>query len=314
MISVIRFFIVLLKSWVICFQLNAQPTILVSHDKKEYLEEFDVLESNRKMKHGSYLKIIKGPFGLYFDEIGNYKNNQKHGYWEKYYLTANNIEYSGFFKNGLKDSVWSYYYHQGEGKELIQKKTNEGIGFEIKNQKLIIKASGTYANGNRIGSWKFFDEKGELFQIFDYDKQSLLFSMDADRLPCNPLLGDGDTFETDLFESINFQKEFAGSIKPDTDKSVRIIEIEFKIDRKGLPIDPVIKKDELDRTKLNTRILESLMNMKWYFNPACQTSVMLRFTILARNQSSRHRTENGDFMINGVATSFSVKYLGPSEN
>jgi hypothetical protein len=64
--------------------LNAQTTKLITRDTREYLEEFDVLESDRKVKHGNYVKIDKGPFGISFSLIGNYKNGLKHGYWEKY--------------------------------------------------------------------------------------------------------------------------------------------------------------------------------------------------------------------------------------
>jgi len=70
----------------------AQQTVVVTKDKETYYEEYSVLESDKKIEHGSYSRLNKPIIGEYsLHSFGSYVNGQKDGYWEIYYEDNNNI-------------------------------------------------------------------------------------------------------------------------------------------------------------------------------------------------------------------------------
>lgn len=290
--------------------LNAQTTKLITRDTREYLEEFDVLESDRKVKHGNYVKIDKGPFGISFSLIGNYKNGLKHGYWEKYYVRKNNIAYSGFFKNNIQDSIWTYFYEQEQGRELKQIQTPEGIKFEIVGAIPVPILTGMYRDGQPVGIWKFFDKNGQVTQAFDYNSRTLLINNRDDVETCNPMMGSVDFFYQEIYERINYVDEFSSQVTAKIGQEERVIEVEFKIDQLGQLYDFNLAKDEIDLNKLNERIKESIVSLRWFFHSNCvDRAIRLRFIAVTKAKSKLLQSERGVFTLESSSTNFYIKYL-----
>src|SRR5688572_23061467 len=77
----------------------------------DFKEEYYVLLSDKKTKHGTYVKYRqpRGQFAII--ESGNYVNGEKNGLWETFYNSvnrklANSIETKGNYVNGKKNGVW----------------------------------------------------------------------------------------------------------------------------------------------------------------------------------------------------------------
>lgn len=98
---------------------------VVGDRKSVYKEIFYVLKSNETVKHGSYKKL----------------NSQKV------------VLLDGFYKQGLKDSVWTELNWNG-------------------NKKV---SQGSYSKELKVGVWEYFNFKGELEQKFDYDKKEIVY-------------------------------------------------------------------------------------------------------------------------------------------
>ena len=111
--------------------LFAWPLVLAGQETVEVEQKFgkmgnkeiyNVLKSDKTILHGSY-KLFSGN-GVLVRE--------------------------GFYKNGLKDSVWTEYYY---GNKIMSK--------------------GVYSNHRKVGLWKFFESDGTLEQSYDYTKKEL---------------------------------------------------------------------------------------------------------------------------------------------
>jgi periplasmic protein TonB len=160
------------------------------------VEVFDVLKSNPDVKHGHYVK----------------KRGKK------------KIMLDGYFKNGLKDSVWT----------------------ELNNEGDYITAYGMYKLDKKYGAWKYFNYKGELLHIYDQTTNNLLF-FDVKQFREDSLykvLVDGDTIKTQLdlppmFLGGNIQmlKFLSEEIEYPNDAKesaiAGIVELLFTIDKSG---------------------------------------------------------------------------------
>jgi periplasmic protein TonB len=75
----------------------------------------------------------------------------KHGNYQKF-AYKNAIRINGYYNNGLKDSIWTEYYWGAK-----------------------IKSIGKYYEDKKIGTWEYYDNKGELIQKYDYTENKLIF-------------------------------------------------------------------------------------------------------------------------------------------
>lgn len=89
-----------------------------------------------------------------------YKNGLKHGAFEEYspygYKTI-----SGSFYEGLKDSLWSYWYYTGDIEKTStysKGKLNGAYVYYYDNGK--VNVAGQYEDGLKSGTWKWFTNKG----------------------------------------------------------------------------------------------------------------------------------------------------------
>jgi hypothetical protein len=95
----------------------AQDTkkITEKHKNPWYTEEYYVLKSDKKVRHGNYKKLG------YKDCLvinGYYKNNKKDSTWTEYLWRTDIIESQGNYKDGDRVGVWEFYNREAE---LIQK-------------------------------------------------------------------------------------------------------------------------------------------------------------------------------------------------
>jgi TonB family protein len=143
----------------ILFLLTILPTVLFGQETKKVTEEnkndwfkevYYVLKSDKSIRHGNY---------------------QKSGYKEAVLI-------NGFYKNGLKDSIWTEYQWSGKNKKSI----------------------GTYSEDKKVGTWEFYDYKGELEQKYDYTKNEIIYFKldDKEKDKDFRVIKDSDTTKTKL--------------------------------------------------------------------------------------------------------------------
>lgn len=143
----------------ILFLLTILPTVLFGQETKKVTKEHEnpwfkevyyVLKSDKSIRHGNYQKL---------------------GYKDAVLI-------NGFYKNGLKDSIWTEY-QWGE-----------------KNKKSI----GTYSADKKVGVWEFYGYKGEQEQKYDYTKNEIVYFKLEDKENANEfrVIKGSDTTKTKL--------------------------------------------------------------------------------------------------------------------
>jgi TonB family protein len=71
-----------------------------------YSEKYTVLKSNKKIKEGFYERRRRNGS---LDEVGSYKNNEKHGFWTSFGMQGIDTISAGAFRNGKKIGEWRYF-------------------------------------------------------------------------------------------------------------------------------------------------------------------------------------------------------------
>ncbi|MFC5271961.1 TonB family protein [Adhaeribacter terreus] len=148
-------------------------------------EEFYVLKANEKIKHGEYKQITTA-----------YKT----------------VVEKGFYKNNLKDSTWTYYFPGTEhilaqGNYLNDQKSGIWHECAFADNTIFLSEKGLYKNGERAGSWQFFNAEGEVIKVYDYSLNKIYYE--------KPL---PDSLEFDVFVNNTWEKrklDSAPSLIPD---------------------------------------------------------------------------------------------------
>ena len=100
-------------------------------------------DSGKVITKGDYIDGMKDGKWFYqiqdYREEGMYKNDQKDGPWESYYVDNNEVRFAGKFVEGLPDGKHSYYFHDGKKQE-----------------------EGKYVMGNKDGNWQYFNPDGTI--------------------------------------------------------------------------------------------------------------------------------------------------------
>ena len=136
------------------FAITAQDIKKVKEEHKNpwYIEEYNVLKSNDKVKYGNYKKIGYKNCLLM---NGYYKNDKKDSIWTEYFWRTKIIKKQGGYENDKKTGLWVEYYKIGKKNKLNNK--------------------GEYKEGERFGVWEFYNREGELVQKYDYDTKELIY-------------------------------------------------------------------------------------------------------------------------------------------
>ena len=115
-----------------------------------YVEDYYVLNSDKTIRHGEYKKI-------------------------KSYNGS--ILENGFYKMGLRDSIWKRY-------------TNGTLS-----------STGSYRDGEKIGIWKYYAYNGNLEQVYNHSTKELISNTIAEPVDSNKFYRvflEGDTLSTKL--------------------------------------------------------------------------------------------------------------------
>lgn len=110
---------VLLLMLCISFSAKAQELKMVkktltSNPFTEEKEEYQVLKSDKKIRHGSYVRLVNEKVV----ETGFYKNNQKDSLWTKFYSQTGAIREQGNYLNGQRAGTWSFYNFKKEKEQV----------------------------------------------------------------------------------------------------------------------------------------------------------------------------------------------------
>jgi hypothetical protein len=87
----------------------AQETVNKKSTENGVSEEYYVLKSHKKIKHGSYQKIGAGDYPLV---QGYYKNNIKDSAWVEYWMPLI-IKSKGNYVNNQREGIWEFYNRLG---------------------------------------------------------------------------------------------------------------------------------------------------------------------------------------------------------
>ncbi len=229
---------------VIHLDLLGQETKFVLKEGQGFTEEYDVLKSDKKVKHGTYVKY-RQPFGQYvIIESGAYQNGEKHGQWETFYnetsrKTWNKLKEKGNFVNGKKNGLWTYYYLDTAANTTnVEKSGANGksksvnVSIDQKNEKL--RQAGMFLNDKRVAEWVSFDHEGEVFQRYNFSKSKLIFeksledstSYNANRKPL--FIGGLPCLSNFLANNVNYVQ-----IVSKVDRDSTYATINFIIDEQG---------------------------------------------------------------------------------
>ncbi len=254
----------------ICISLEnfAQETISILKDKDSYYEEYYVLKSDKKTKHGSYIKLDRPIYGgLFIESFGSYSQGKKSGYWEAYYPNRNNIKSKGNYnKDGLKEGRWTYFYPETKPLDLFSSDSENGASFQVMWANPTTAQSGNYSNGEKRGVWDYFDEAGFLRQQFDHDSDSLVYSHNADLENIEAGYIGGEFFlKQHLNETFDFPAYLQSSNNTISLNTGMIIFL-FTIDEKGKIVNITEIEDTIKNKKIYNRALATTQSLdsKWY--------------------------------------------------
>ena len=158
--------------------------VIVFEEEKEFYEQFDVIE-NTNVKNGDYIKYKKFGSGFRLIEKGSYKNDQRQGSWQEFFITDeirfaramnNKVKRAGTYVDGFKDGLWEDYYLDNDPTNISFKKTShqDTTAFTIKQDKIRVKSRGQYSKGKKVGVWVDYTFSGDTSRLFDYDSKVLL--------------------------------------------------------------------------------------------------------------------------------------------
>lgn len=177
--------------------------IKVKDEYKLVTEVYYVLKSDESVKHGQYQKLK-----------------------EKEIVLIN-----GFYKNGLKDSIWAEFSWDGTK----------------------LKSLGSYVNDSKIGVWEYYDFRGELEQKYDHTQYKLLYDknilMSRDsaftiiigndsiktKLDHGPVYIGGSTLMRQPLFTLNFPEEAIAN------RISGKVQISFVVDKNGKAINHKVK-------------------------------------------------------------------------
>lgn len=244
-------------------KVQSQETRLITKDNYEFYEEYSVLKSDKKVKHGSYIKLNKVMFiGNAIESIGSYWNGQKNGLWEIYYKNDNNIKQKGFYKNDIKDSTWTYFFQEDSSKQLQFVQTEEGQSLQIVNANPKVSRTGNYKNGEPVGIWEFYDHAGQLLHRYNYDSDSLLFAENSDinNIEAGCLGGETSLYQElyEIFDLGGLMSKVNSKINIQSSKIV----FKFTVDVNGEIADIAEVENTVGNKKIYARALETTQFLK----------------------------------------------------
>ena len=164
-------------------QVETKPVQVQKYGVGE-VEEFNVLKTDKNVRHGSYVRYLPATFtGVAVFEAGSYDHGQREGEWRTFSEEKpwNRISSVGVYHAGKKEGIWTYYHQYATGRpvaaQIVAKGTTPRAGYSvgINDTAAVPQAQGLYAQGNRVGLWTYFDWKGQVLQKIDHFSNQLLY-------------------------------------------------------------------------------------------------------------------------------------------
>lgn len=233
-------------------------------------EEFHVLKSDKKVKHGPYRITIKHSKVLV--EEGFYKLGKKDSLWKR--TQDGHIHKIGYYKDDLMHGTWITY-----GK--------------IYDEKPFLRDSGTYAMGNKTGIWKYNNLDGKPELIYNYDNKEVIFQK-RDTLEHLIVVGK-DTLVTTLenspiyldggdqfYYTLTTNLRFPNSVFEKTKGIKTKYYISFYVSENG-EMEEIrsLGRENVDLTQLAITALEATRKSKWlpgrYQGKPVRTQVIIPF-------------------------------------
>ena len=125
--------------------------LVKEHVESNITVQYHVLATNPKIRQGLYQKFIGASNTLI--EQGYYKNNLKDSLWT-YYNILGNVRLQGSYLNGIKNGYWKIYVFPAN--------------------KPVITEEGNYDLDKRVGVWIFRNWKDSLDNKYDYDTKKVI--------------------------------------------------------------------------------------------------------------------------------------------
>jgi hypothetical protein len=160
----------------VSLDVSGQQTHLKQDETDEYYQEYSVLQSNKKIKHGPYTKLTKTQYLniLNLNESGQFSMGKKNGQWHHYFKNPpNQIKEIGSYKDDLKDSLWTTYYSENKNTSIKFNDLTQTL--EVQNINTLIRSLEYYKDGKSVGIWRLFDTNQTLIQEYNFDTDSLIF-------------------------------------------------------------------------------------------------------------------------------------------
>ncbi len=124
-------------------------------------------ENSEMVAQGTYLDGFRDGLWNYkvgdHTEIGNYVEGERQGLWNHYYADTDQLQFQGYFIDGLADGKHSFYWPNGR-----------------------VRLEGKYIMGARTGDWIYYNELGEIQLYITYENGR---EIKYDGLPVDDLLG-----------------------------------------------------------------------------------------------------------------------------
>lgn len=253
----------------------SQPTVPIDRNRESYREQYSVLASDRLIKHGGYVKFWKSTLGgLALESTGAYSMDKKEGYWEHYYGSSedrfpgkeNNIREKGFFRNGVRDSVWVFFYPEYVRLDLQEVEEADGSRYvQVQNANPVVSKSGFYRMGLPAKEWKYYDRAGQHIQTYDYDLKKLVYSHGCDLKNCESdfLTREPERQISEVFE----MNDLMNSIHNYQSLKTSDLTFEFTIDEKGQILDIVQKEGTITNKKLIARAITAIESLSSIAQP-----------------------------------------------
>jgi TonB family protein len=90
--------------------LKTVKNTLISNPFTEEREEYEVLKSDKKIKHGTYQRFVNGKVV----ETGFYKNNQKDSTWTKFFSHTGAVREQGNYSKDQRVGLWQFYNYKNQ--------------------------------------------------------------------------------------------------------------------------------------------------------------------------------------------------------
>jgi hypothetical protein len=143
-------------------------------------EEYYVLKSDKKIKHGSYVKYSVGAFNkVIINQTGQYYQNQKDSIWKRFYY--NEIEEELTYCKGKLEGKYSLFYIDTTCSS-INYNMKKQAGFkrdtlivDLNKENVRNRITGNYHDDRKVGIWNYYYPDEEIFFQFNYNDSMVIY-------------------------------------------------------------------------------------------------------------------------------------------